>query len=110
MKKLIITLAILAMASPAFGASFTLTVPNDVVGDVVQAFCTLYGYQETITDAEGVEVPNPETKAAFAKRMIRTYVKEVYKAYKVQQFETGRQRVITDAESDVGGVDVQSVP
>lgn len=109
MKKLIITLAIMAMASPAFGASFTLTVPNNVVGDVVQAFCTLYGYQETITD-EGVEIPNPESKANFAKRMIRTYVKEVYKAYKVQELEAQRQQIIRDAETAVGGVDVQSVP
>jgi hypothetical protein len=111
MKKVIITLAILALASPVFGASMTITVPDEVAPQVINAFATLYNYQATIdTDENGDDIPNPESKAAFTRRMIREYVKNVYKAYKVAELEAQRQQVVSDAENDVSGVDVQTIP
>jgi len=110
MKKLIVVMGIIALASPAFGASMTITVPDSVVQDVIQAFCTNYNYQETIQGSDGQDIPNPESKAAFTRRAIREYVKNVYFKYKVDQLEAIRKQTLKDAEEAVSGVDVQTVP
>jgi hypothetical protein len=88
----------------------TITVPDSVAPEVIQAFCVNYNYQATITDENGDEIPNPESKAAFTRRAIREYVKNVYLKYKVDQLEALRQQTLQEASEDVSGVDVQTVP
>lgn len=41
--------------------------------EIVDAFASAYHYQATI-DGQ----PNPETKVAFARRMVRQYIKDIY--------------------------------
>ena len=38
-------------------------------------FCAIFGYRATITDAEGNETPNPETKKAFFNRQLTRHLK-----------------------------------
>lgn len=87
-------------------ATMTLTVPDPIVQDVVDAFADAYGYQAEIDDGEGNQIPNPETDIQFAKRMIREYVKNVYKGHQAKLFEAGRQAVLDTADDDVAGVDM----
>ena len=53
-------------------ATITITIPDSVVARVVDALGTHYGYQAIIDGA-----PNPETKARFVQRMIRTHIKNI---------------------------------
>jgi hypothetical protein len=51
-------------------AQIQITIPDAVLPRVVDAFAATYGYQPTIDGA-----PNPETKAAFAKRQVIAFIK-----------------------------------
>lgn len=51
-------------------AQWTFTVPDNLATRVVNAIARIKNYQPTI-DGQ----PNPETKAQFAKRMVREQVK-----------------------------------
>lgn len=78
-------------------ASFTLTVPDALVPDLLDAFADMYGY-----DAE-----TDGTKANFAKSKIRDYVKEVYKAHQATiSAEAARQSAISAADTAAADVDV----
>ena len=62
---------------------FTLTTEN--VNKLISALCAHYNYQETITDELGKSLPNPETRAAFSKRMIMSFMKDHVRAYAIEE-------------------------
>ena len=53
-----------------------LIVPDNKIALVIDAFCDTQGYQATITDPDGNQIPNPETPAQFTKRCIAIYIKQ----------------------------------
>lgn len=78
-------------------ASINLTIPNDKIQRIITAFTSEYGYQATVTDAEGNVTANPETEAAFTKRMVVEHVKQVTKTYEGNLAAgTARKTVETD--------------
>lgn len=78
-------------------ATFTLTVPDALVPDMLDAFAALYGY-DAATDG---------TRANFAKGKIRDYVKEVYTAHQATiGAEAARQSAISAADTTTADVDV----
>ena len=89
-------------------ANFTIVIPDDKVAAVVQAFATQYGYQENIDDPAnpGTQIPNPINKAAFAKNIIRSFVREVYIGAQVKEIEATRQATIDTASADLDTVTV----
>jgi hypothetical protein len=42
----------------------------------LQAFCAFHGYKETILDAEGIEIPNPQNKKNFTEAKLETLFKD----------------------------------
>ena len=97
-------LPILIMIPFLLGASFTITIPDDKVQDVIEAYCKQYGYRETLEDG----LPNPETKAQFTKRQIRRYIRDVYTAYKTDlAIETTRDNTIVQSETDTKDIIVE---
>ncbi len=67
-------------------ASIRIRIPDAIIADVIDAFAALYNYRETITDPEtGEQIPNPLSKADFARRKVEDYVKEIVKAYRVNR-------------------------
>lgn len=66
-------------------AQYNITINNAIAADVVSAYCKNYGYQDIIMNSEGLNVPNPETKSAFTKRMILEGIKENVIRYKREQ-------------------------
>jgi hypothetical protein len=55
--------------------NITLTIPDEVAPRVLQGLATFYNYQPTLLDVNtGQMIPNPEPKAAFAKRMILAHI------------------------------------
>lgn len=108
MKKIIILISIL-FATSAQAANFTITIPDDKVPLVTNSFAALYNRPEQVPDPENQEemIDNPETKAAFSKRILRNYVREVVRAANVKLIETERQRLITEADTASEGITVE---
>jgi len=85
-------------ASRADAAVLAITVPNGEIVQVREAFAGRFGYTPMVPDidprtgrqredADGnlIEIPNPESTAAFTKRMITRLVFDVVIAYEVNQ-------------------------
>lgn len=51
-------------------------------------FCKQYSYQETITDEEGNEVPNPTTKQQFANQKFVDFVVQTVNAQRKRSAES----------------------
>ena len=77
---IILTIVGMMIAVTCHAVAFTFTVDDAKAQKVVNSFCKAYRYQESITDpATNQQIPNPESKVAFTKRYIATYIKEVVK-------------------------------
>jgi len=83
-------------------ATFTKTIPTDLVNEVVEAYCFAYNYQ---TEIDGL--PNPETKVQFAKRIDREYTVNLVKQYRVSVLETQRQTLNEQADIDCQTITVE---
>ena len=85
-------------------ATISITIPDDKIEDVKSAFADAYGYQaeiEEIIDDEptGNMIPNPETKAQFAKRQVAQYAKSIYVAWYIdQQVDSVRDTALATAK------------
>lgn len=56
-------------------ANITLTIPDGVLTRVIDGFARANNYRSTVFDENHVEIPNPETKAQYCKRMLIAYIK-----------------------------------
>lgn len=52
------------------------TVNFEIPNRTINALAGIYGYQSTIPD-NGGQIPNPETKNQFAKRMVIEHLKRI---------------------------------
>jgi hypothetical protein len=81
-------------------ASITIDIPN--AGDTTRtldAFAGWFGYQATISSG-GSQIPNPETKAAFAKRQVAIWAKNIVIAWESQvAADAARVTAKTSAEA-----------
>jgi len=48
---------------------------------VLNAIASAHGYQENIKDVDGNVIPNPQSKAAFAKRVIVNQLIDIVKSH-----------------------------
>jgi hypothetical protein len=72
-------------------ASISITIPDNKVNDVLDAFATTFGWRSSQLDG---------TKAEFAKRMLMNYIREIVVAHKTEQASlTARQNA---AGEDLG--------
>lgn len=106
MKRIIFILLVLIPFS-ASATTFTITIPDDKVSAVVNAFATQYRYQVNIDDGEGGTIPNPVSKAQFAKNIIRSFVREVYVGAQIKAIEATRLQIIEDANTATDGISVE---
>jgi|DEB0MinimDraft_6_1074348.scaffolds.fasta_scaffold278467_1 hypothetical protein len=79
MKHLILTLALL-IPSSAMAATLSITIPDNQVNRVQDAFANEYGYQEQVLDENGDLVDNPVTKAQFTKSKVVSYIKNTVRS------------------------------
>jgi len=59
-------------------ASISVTIPDAKATEIRDAFARQLGRPDQIQDGNGGMIPNPESKTAFAKRMLVEYVKKIY--------------------------------
>ena len=98
MKKFLIVLMLLLFAGQVSAASITITIPDGKANAIIDAFATQYNYQDEIGDEDGNMIPNPQTKKQFALEVIKSFVREVYKATKVKEVGTTIEQVRTGAD------------
>ena len=63
--------------------TFSFETGAVTTASIVDAICGNYQYQATIPDpnSPGDTIANPESKAAFAKRMVKNFIVDNYKSY-----------------------------
>jgi len=80
----------------------TFTIPDAQVNRYINAFAVMYNYQTEVPDGNGGMIPNPQTKAQFAKQCVVNYMKEIVKACEVQEaVETARTTAASATQVDV---------
>ena len=59
-------------------AIFSVEIADEDVGRVIESLCVNYGWEEIITDPHDPmnTMSNPESKAVFANRKVREFLKE----------------------------------
>lgn len=64
-------------------ATISIDIPDAVQPRVLDAFAAVYGRQDEIPDPnDGTKmISNPETKAQFARRMLKQHLREVLTAH-----------------------------
>lgn len=83
-------------------AQITITIPDEILQRVLDGIAGQHGYQTMIEQPEGEPIPNPETKAQFAKRMMINWALQSIMAWEsLQASEVARLAAITDAEQDI---------
>ena len=76
------------------------------------ALCANYKYQEQISnpdydpgDPDSEElIPNPESQAAFARRMITNFLKDNVRKYRADQADAARVQALEDADTESTGI------
>lgn len=67
----------------------TATYPDNLQTEVRDVLCFELDYKETIDDGNGVQIPNPETKAQFLQKefnkIFRNWLKNTYEQGKRRQ-------------------------
>ena len=84
-------------------ASFSYSVDDQVFGFMLEAFCQAYGYQEKIAQ-DGVEIDNPESKAAFTLKCIEQFINAVVEGYKQHLGDQAKARHLTNVHRVLGDV------
>lgn len=74
-------------------ANINLQIPDNKIGDIVDAFAALNGWNQSM----GI------TKAAFAKQCVISYVKQTLKTYRGSQLAANAQSA---AAAEVDGIDI----
>ena len=73
-------------------AQITINIPNAVLQRTLDAVCYKNGYQDEILDENENPMPNPQSKAEFAKAWVVSVVKHQVKIYESEQAaKTARQ-------------------
>ena len=95
MKRIGLCLIIALWASTAHSAQVCVDVPDAAVPQFRDAFAASYNYRATVPDPADTTyqiegraqrtIANPQTKAAFAKRRVAEYIREVMRAHRVER-------------------------
>lgn len=78
--------------------TITITIPNNITTRVIDGFCKRYNYSPTLENGE----PNPETKAQFAQRKLREYIKQAVREAEIQDAtNTAATNAGTSADNEI---------
>ena len=83
-------------------AQIVIDIPANITTRVMNALAVHYGYQANIRDANGNLITNPETKAAFVKRMVVTTLKNIVRDQEAQiAAKAAKDQAALAAESEI---------
>ena len=62
----------------------TFTIPQVQAQRAIDGVAYNNGYRDTVPDQDGAMIPNPQSKAAFAKEVIRQFIIDNVRAYETR--------------------------
>jgi len=77
-----------------------------LINALIESFAIQYKRPEKITDESGELIDNPVSKGAFARGIIRQFIREVYAAANVSELDEQRNAVIAGANFDSDSIGV----
>ena len=105
MKRIILMTLFLSLGGlSVYAATLSVTIPDAQATRVVNGMAGQYGYEDFLVNAETgqADIPNPESKQAFVKRMVKEFIKNSVVAYEASQAgETAREAAKATAKSEV---------
>jgi hypothetical protein len=85
---------------------FTVDIPNDCLDDLIDGLCHDGGYQELVPDEEGGTMPNPVSKAAFAKEEHAKWLRLKFIAQRARTNDATRAAIVNTATTESEGFEV----
>lgn len=83
-------------------AEVKITIPDNVVNRVINAFCTVYRRPDTVVNAQGETVDNPTSKAEFTRNIVKSFMHEVMASHEGNiASEAARIEAINKAKTEV---------
>jgi len=65
-------------------AIFSIEIADTDVDRVINSVCSNYNYEEQVISNDNQMIPNPETKFAFANRMVRKFLSDHVRKYELE--------------------------
>ncbi len=81
-------------------AQISVTIPDAALPRVLDAFASSYQYKATVPDPANpsLTIPNPQTKAQFARSRLISYMQDIVRAHEANAAaETARVQAATGA-------------
>ena len=80
-------------------ATVTITIPDAVLARVLSGFCYQNGYSDTIVDPNNINstLPNPVSKATFAKQQLIAHIVNAVRSYEISQAAQAAQQAASAA-------------
>ena len=110
MKKIITAILSLSISGTVWAASYTITIPDNIFTDVINAIAYQHGYKDVVSDLDnpGDSIPNPESKLTFTKRMNRRWIRLNVEAWETSQsIKSAREQAILNAKTKTETIRVQ---
>ena len=83
-------------------ATLSITIPDPIKDRVLLGFTAASGYQEEVDDGTGTMIPNPQTRAQYAKEVLKALVKSRVVAYESEiAGVSAREAAQQTAESEI---------
>jgi hypothetical protein len=79
--------------------NITIIIPDNKKDAIIEAFASQYKYPSKIEDEGGKKIDNPVSKGEFALSIIKSFIKDVYVANKVDEFTVQRSDVSEAAKN-----------
>lgn len=77
-------------------ATVSITIPDDQLDRVAEAFADYHAYQSMVPDPPGAPIPNPETKRQFMRARVIDYIRETVRAQETIAAAAIAQLSVTD--------------
>lgn len=81
-------------------AQLVVNIPDNQVNRVVTALCAFGGYT-TQVEQDGVLVPNPQTKAQFARQMVTQFIKTAVTLTEGKAAQAAKQEELKAAQAAI---------
>ena len=65
-------------------AVINITIPDAKLDRVLGAFAAEYGWTATISGPKNTDIPNPENRREFLKRMLVRYIRDVVRGREIR--------------------------
>jgi len=84
-------------------ATLEFNIPAGNKDRIIDGYCGHYNYQDKVSDAEGNEIDNPQTKTQFVKARMVKALKDPVITYEMKQAREAESATI---KTDVENIDI----